>query len=232
MEVLLTIKEFSLLFGIWLAIYSIDSWRREHKGKRQIELVEETLALFYEARDVVASIRHPISFGNESDDIKRGEKESDDDYDARKRANIVFSRYKVHQELFNKIHSMRYRFMAQIGKDEAVPFDELREIKNEIFRSAQVLARLWPRNQFRTDEAREKHLDELEKHEAIFWDSMNEDDPINGKLEKTICEMESTCKNVIAGAGTLYGFINFSFNLKSISHKLKSVSRLCNKLLK
>jgi len=46
METLLTIKELSLLIGIWVVIYGVDSWRREHKGKRQIELAEETLSLF------------------------------------------------------------------------------------------------------------------------------------------------------------------------------------------
>jgi len=210
METLLTIKEISLLIGIWIAIYGIDSWRREHTGKRQIELAEETLALFYEARDAIAGIRHPVSWGGETDDIERGERESDKDYDARKSASIVFARYNKHQELFNKIHSMRYRFMAQIGKEEALPFDELRNIVNEIFVSARMLARLWPRDHYRTDEAFQKHRDDIEKHEAVFWDGMSDEDPINGKLDSTIEKMESTCKAVISGAGTLHGLFNIS----------------------
>jgi hypothetical protein len=214
MEALITIKELSLLIGIWVAIYGIDSWRREHTGKRQIELAEETLALFYEARDAIARIRHPASWGNEVDDIERGERESDKDYDARKRASIVFSRYNEHKELFNKIHSMRYRFMAQIGKEESVPFDELRSIVNEIFLSAKMLARLWARDHFKTEEANEKHWQDIEKHEAVFWDGMSEDDPINGKLGETINKMEATCKTVISGAGTLHGFLNFSLGKK------------------
>jgi hypothetical protein len=215
MEAIITIKEVSLLIGIWVAIYGIDSWRREHTGKRQIELAEETLALFYEARDAIANIRHPVSWGNESDDIERGERESDKDYDARKRANIVFTRYSKHQELFNKIHSMRYRFMAQIGKDESVPFDELRGIVNEIFLSARMLARLWARDHFRTEEVHEKHWRDIEKHEAVFWDGLSEDDPINGKLEETINKIEKTCKNVISGAGTLHAFFNLPIRKKA-----------------
>lgn len=208
MEILITIKEVSLLIGIWVAIYGIDSWRREHTGKRQIELAEETLALFYEARDAIADIRHPTSWGGEVDDVERGEAESEKNHDARKRASVVFARYNKHQVLFNKIHSMRYRFMAQIGKEEAVPFDELRGIVNEIFGSARVLARLWGRDHFRTDEAHQKHWDQIEKYEAVFWDGMSEDDPINGRLSTTIENMESTCKGVISGAGTLHGFFN------------------------
>ena len=208
METLITIKELSLLVGIWVTIYGIDSWRREHKGKRQIELAEETLALFYEARDAIANIRHPASWGSESDNIERGDRELEKDFDARKKASIVFSRYNEHQELFNKIHAMRYRFMAQIGKKESVPFDDLRNIVNEIFLSAKMLARLWALENFRTEEAQEKNWNDIKKHEAVFWDGMSEDDPINGKLEETINKMESTCKKAISGAGTVHGLLN------------------------
>ena len=40
-----TIKNLSILLGVWLAIYGIDSWRRELKGRREIELAEETLRI-------------------------------------------------------------------------------------------------------------------------------------------------------------------------------------------
>ena len=59
------IKQISILFGIGVAIYGIDAWRREHVGKRQLELAEDTLALFYEAADAIKHIRHPASFGQE-----------------------------------------------------------------------------------------------------------------------------------------------------------------------
>jgi len=209
METLVTLKELSLLIGIWVAIYGVDSWRREHTGKRQIELAEETLALFYEARDAIANIRHPVSWGSEGSNIERGKNEPDKDYNARKKANIVFSRYNEHQELFNKIHSMRYRFMAQIGKDESIPFDELRTIVNKIFASARMLAILWARDHFRTEEDRKKHWNDIQKHEAVFWDEMSKDDSINRKLEETINKIESTCNKVISGDGTLHSFFNF-----------------------
>lgn len=205
METLITIKELSLLIGIWVAIYGIDSWRREHSGKRQIELAEETLALFYEARDTIANIRNPFSWGSESDNIERGERESDKDFNARKRANTVFSKYNDHQELFNKIHSMRYRFMAQIGKDESVPFDELRSIIDKILNSVRMLARLW---------ARGENWDDIEKYEAVIWYGKSVDDPINEKLEKTIQKMEYTCKKVISGAGTLHGLFHLPLRKK------------------
>ena len=61
METISLLRDLSLLIGIWVAIYGIDSWRREHKGKREIELAEDVLALFYEARDAIKYMRFPFS---------------------------------------------------------------------------------------------------------------------------------------------------------------------------
>jgi hypothetical protein len=163
------LNQISVLIVAWVAMYGIDSWRREHAGRRRLELAEDSLALFYEAADAIRHMRHPVSYSNETDTIERGEGESDKNYQARKNASVVFVRYNEHQELFNRIHSMRYRFMAQIGKDEAKPFDELRNIVNEIVLAAQMLARLWPRNSFPTTDHQDKHRQMIEKYEAVFW---------------------------------------------------------------
>lgn len=202
------IKQISILIGIWVAIYGIDSWRREHTGKRQIELAEDTLALFYESVDVIKRIRHPFSFAGEIEDVERIENESEKAWKARKNASVVFKRYNSHLELFNKLYAMRYRFMAQIGKDKAKPFDDLKNITNEIIISARILARLWARDHFRTDKQRQQHEQNMDKYEAVFWEGLEEDDPINPKLIKIIEEMEEICRKVISGKGTLYSFIN------------------------
>lgn len=202
------IKHVSIIIATWSAIYGIDAWRREHVGKRQIELAEETLALFYEAVDVIKHIRHPASYGSENEDIKQGERESIEQYQARKDASVVFYRYTQHQELFNKIHASRYRFMAQIGKDKSKPFDDLRLVTSKIMGAARILSRLWARRHFRTDGQWEKHQADVDKYEAIFWDVSIGEDPINNQLEQIISDIESTCKGVIEGKGTLHGVLN------------------------
>jgi len=207
MEYLSEVKQVSLLVGIWVAIYSIDSWRREHKGKREIELVEDSLALFYEAIDAIKQIRHPASYSSETESVKRGENELEKNYQARKDASVVYHRYNQHQELFNKLHASRYKFMSQIGKEEAKPFDDLRAVTNEIFLSARMLSKLWARDHYRTDEQWKKHLSQVETHEAIFWECA-EEDLINLKLNKIITDIEATCKATISGKGTIYSFLN------------------------
>jgi len=202
------LNNISLFIVSCVAIYGIESWRREYKGKRQIELAEETLALFYEAKDVIAYIRNIFSYSGETEDIARGENETEKRYEARKQASIVFKRYNANQELFNKIHAMRYRFMAQIGKEQAEPFEELRKIVNEIFVSARMLSQLWSRHHFRSQEHENKHYKSIERHEAIFYEGIEEEDPIIPRLNKLVGEIEITCKAIISGKGTLHGFLN------------------------
>lgn len=205
------LKQISVLIAAWVALYGIDSWRREHSGKRRLELAEDSLALFYEAADAIKHIRAPFSFFSETDTIERGERESEEQFQARKNASVVFVRYNGYQELFSKLHASRYRFMAQIGKDEAKPFDDLRSVVNEITGAARILARLWVRDQFRTDEQWQQHRKQVERYEAIFWEGLEEDDPINPRVAAIVQEMEATCKSVIAGKGTLHALLNFRF---------------------
>ena len=203
-----SLNQLSIFIAIWVAIYGIDSWRREHTGKRQIELAEDTLSLFYESVDVIKSIRHPASFPSETDDIIKEKHETEAQHHARRTASVVFSRYNKNQELFNKLHAMRYRFMAQIGKEQAKPFNDLRDIVNQITLAARMLARLWPKDSFQTQEEKDKHFELIKQHEAVFWDGMSEEDPINPKLEAIISDIENTCQSVISGKGTIHSFLN------------------------
>lgn len=199
----------SILIGIWVAIAGINNWRKEHAGKRKIELAEDSLALFYEAFDAINYLRHPFSYPSETEEIERGKYESEVSWEARKNASVVFYRYKQHQELFNKLHASRYRFMAQIGKEKARPFDDLRQIINDIVKSARHLSRLWGREHFRTEEQWEEHQKHIEEQETIFWADSVENDPINPRVEKAINDMEIVCKEVIEGEKSIADFLNY-----------------------
>jgi len=77
MAIISFLRDLSLLIGIWVAIYGIDSWRREHKGRREIELAEDVLTLFYEARDVIKYLRHFIGYSHEYSGIEKSPNETD-----------------------------------------------------------------------------------------------------------------------------------------------------------
>ncbi len=198
------VKIVGLIVTVWLAIDKINAWRRENLGKRRIELAEDTLALFYEARDTIRYIRSPAGFSHETEDVEQKPGEGDSEFNARKRASVVFYRYNQHQELFNKIHASRYRFMAQIGISEAKSFDELSKILRDITLSAHMLATLWVRDEFNPRSETESRREEIKKHEAIFWEGLEDDDPINPRVEKLVREIEETCRSIILGENRWY----------------------------
>ena len=84
------ITQLSAIVAMWTAIYGINSWRREHIGRKRSDTAEEALALMYEAADAIEHIRHPISFDNEHEELERRENESDEQWQARNNANVAF----------------------------------------------------------------------------------------------------------------------------------------------
>lgn len=188
------------------AIYGIGSWRREYRGKRQAELAEETLSLFYEARDAIKHIRHPFSYAGEGSTREESEKETEEEKKAFNQAYVVHERYNKYQDIFNKIHSLRYRFMTQFGIESAKPFQDLRQILSKIFTASQTLSGLWARQRshFRTEEQENKHYEFRDKMEAIFWEGLADEDPINPKLDKCVSDIEKICRDIIQNKGTIH----------------------------
>ena len=68
------LKSISIIIASGVAIYGINSWRREIKWKRKYELAEETLSLFYEVQDAISIIRSPFVSVSEGKTRKRQER--------------------------------------------------------------------------------------------------------------------------------------------------------------
>jgi hypothetical protein len=204
------LRDISIIIAIWVAIYGIDSWRREYRGKRQIELAEETLSLFYEVSDAIAHIRNPFGFSNEYESIERAENETDAKFNSRKQASIVFYRYKQHNELFSHLHSMRYRFMANFGKEKAASFDDIHKVVHEIILAARMLSTMWAREYYPDEKSHEQHRQLVAKHESVFW-FQGEGDEIVSRVNAIVENIETTCREIIMGKGTIHYFLNWKW---------------------
>lgn len=79
MEIANVIESFSIIIAAWTVIISLTAWRREYIGKRNLELAEDILSLFYETRDVIGSIRSPLGFVGEGSTRKASPNESHED---------------------------------------------------------------------------------------------------------------------------------------------------------
>jgi hypothetical protein len=193
------LKDMSIIVASCTAIYGIGSWRREYVGKKHVEIAEEVLCIFYEARDAVQHIRNPFSYAGEGSSRKVDEKETPEQKEAYDRAYVLFERFNTHVELFNKMHSMRYRFMAQFGIDAGKPFNDFRTVLTTMQVSAQALAREWAKkfSHFRTEEQETSHYEFIKKQENIFWEMLPEDDTIKTKVEQCVADIEKICRPII-----------------------------------
>ncbi len=207
----------SIVVASFAAMYGFDAWRREHIGKRRIELAEEVLALFYQAKDAIDAMRSPFGYGGEGQSRKADADELPEHKEALDRAFVLIERYNRYSDVFAKLHALRYRFIAQNGPDKAEPFDGLNVIVNELIGAARKMARLatLPEWSLRTPEAEERHNRQLLELDAIYYGTGGADDPISPRVEKVLGRMEATCREIIESRRTLFAVINARLGRRS-----------------
>ncbi len=181
----------------WAIISGIGAWKREFIGKRKIELAEETLSAFFEIKDAIAFIRNPWSSGNEGATRQRSTYETEPETQLLDRGYIVFERYESKKDVFVRFNTLKYKFLAVFGTDTENIFKETNQSLNSIFISSNMLATHYWRRQGRVQIEKDefqKHLDEMRKHEGIFWDKYSENDEIRNQLAATQNELEKVTK--------------------------------------
>jgi hypothetical protein len=200
----------SVILAALFALYGFDAWRREHIGKRRLELAEEVLALFYQASDAIEQMRSPFGFGGEGSSRKQMPNEDPKHKQVLDSAYVLIERYNRYSELFSTLHAARYRFMAQVGVAKAVPFDAINTIVNELIASAHEMARLAtaPDWSVRTPEAEEKRHARVVRVHDVYYGTGGDDDPIAQRVRAAVAEIERTCRGIIESKGTLFSAIN------------------------
>ncbi|OAD40926.1 hypothetical protein [Polaribacter atrinae] len=196
------IKSLSIILASGVAIYGINSWRRETKWKRKYELAEETLSLFYEVQDAISIIRSPFGNTNEGKTRKRNENERKEDSEILDQAFVVIERFENNKEPFYKLRALKYRFITIFGKESEEYFNDIVKLTNRIMTVSGFLGRRYWKDQGRrkfTDQQFEKHLKKMEEYEAIIWEDYGENngDEIKEKIEQIISGIEKVCNSVL-----------------------------------
>ncbi len=189
----------AVIIAAGVAIWGIRAWKREFVGKRRIELAEEVLSHFYEAKDAIRAIRSIVIYSGEGDSYKYSDSESDEEIEINRNAYVTYERNQKYHELFARIWAVRYRFAAYFGKDKIKPIDDLLRVRQDILRAADKIAKLEKRLRLiKGDKEQEKKLcEEIWKRRLIPFGYGDEDDPIEPTLLKAENEIESICRKVI-----------------------------------
>lgn len=159
--------------------------------KRQTELAEEVLALFYEAEIILEYARFPGSLGDEGSTRPRSDRETEGDTQLLDSYYVPIERLERKGELFAQIHAKRYQFMALFGKEAIQPFEDLLKVRSEIISAVRMIIRTY-RQDSRTDNS--------ERWEAIIGWGPDETDPIKPKIQAIIKQVETLCRPVINGS--------------------------------
>jgi hypothetical protein len=178
-----------------VALLGINEWRRQTVGKRKIELAEQVLASFYEARDLFVWVRSPAAFGGEGE-TRQAEGEDENVRRSRNTYFVPIERMQKHSELFAKLQSQRYSFMALFGADAVAPFNELRQVQVRISVSAQTLIGMVGNRA-----ARERNQALWDRCESDIWEGMYEaneqEDPLKTSIANLINRIETLCRPVL-----------------------------------
>lgn len=177
------INTVSIIAASIVAIYGINAWRKEFSGKRKIELAEEILALFYEAKGAICAIRNNVDYS--------GKGSTRNHLNEPPVVRFFYEQYEKRQEVFNKLSSKRYQFRARFGSDK--PFEDLKKIMDDMYIATRNLIRI---AKYGNDD--EKAKDEKSKNELVICSSSTED-TIAQRIEDVISDVEAICKPIIMG---------------------------------
>ena len=184
------------------AISGINSWRRELTGKKRYELAEETLSLFYKAKDIIHAIRSPFGNADEGKSRPAVPGETPGQKKARDQAYVLWERYLKHEETFNNIRALRYRFMAIFGSAAVKPFDYLKAIVHSLSYAVIVLSDAYCERSethvSRTQAESEKMEKTIREFQAVTWEGIGKPDRINDDVNEIIAEIEKICIPVLS----------------------------------
>jgi hypothetical protein len=192
------VSNIAVIVASGTAIWGINAWRREFKGKRDMELAEDVLCLFYRTERAIEAIRCWLSYSFESQTRAPEPDETPEQKEARDRAYVVLKRIQDRAEVFDQLYTLRFRFMARFGRDRAKPFDKMKGVISEMQVSARTLAQLWADQLRQGDRTSQPTKEQIKKHEEVIW-SMGEADQIEPHVKSIIEEIEAICRPIIDG---------------------------------
>jgi hypothetical protein len=145
-------------------------WKREKLEEKKIEIAFEALSIAYETKFIFETIRSPMSFSYEWEDMPRGPGETDQDWNNRGSFYAILKRIERNKDFFERLWKLQPRFMAVFGPDSENVFLLLHQARRFIEVSAQMLGRKrdhdegWNENRQR----------QRQRMEADIWSGMDE----------------------------------------------------------
>jgi len=190
----IVVQAFAVAAAGYAAWRGLTTWRHEMTARRRAELAEHTMAMFYEARDLIAWARFPGCFGDEGSSRERQSNETEDEARYKNTLYVPMERLSRQAEFWGRFEAGRYPFMAVFGEEAAKPFNTVRQIGNRVSISARMLMQTYGR----AKEER-KQQQQQRKWEGDIWAGSSEKDALASQIDNAVSTMEKTCEPAITG---------------------------------
>jgi hypothetical protein len=137
---LLTVVGFAITIGVaYFGFRTFARWQRETIAAKKIDIALDTLSVAYQAKYVFDSIRSPMSFPSEWQDMPRGPHESDDEWRRRGPYYAVAKRIDHYKDYFETVWKLQPRFMAVFGRETEEIFALLHKARRAVEIAAHML---------------------------------------------------------------------------------------------
>jgi hypothetical protein len=186
----LTVIGFAITIAIAVSGFrSFGRWRREKVEERRIEIALDMLSLAYESKYVFQTIRSPMSFEYEWEDMPRALGEEDRHRGTRGPFYATLRRINLHKEFFEKGWKLHPRCVAVFGNEADEIFLLMHRARREIEVSAQMLV---------GDTDREIDRSTRDQFQRDVWEmGDNKSDRVGRKLTDFIARTGHLCRPII-----------------------------------
>jgi hypothetical protein len=187
-----------------LAVTVFIGWRIQLIGKRRFEVAETSLVDFSLALGALSAVRNPFSGGDEGQD--RPNRENDADAIRRLKDSywVPIERLNKRADVFAPLTKDRMLCKYIFGDYAEEPFEELRQIYNEIQIASSSLVRR-ARERPIGDQVREqREIDRITELEEVIWGSYDAEDRIHLRLQSAQKKLEAILRPALKQYGEFF----------------------------
>ncbi|MFY7838560.1 MAG: hypothetical protein ACOVQ0_19985 [Novosphingobium sp.] len=200
----------AVLIAAKRAANTFDAWKRQKSEERRMNLAEQILTAAYKAKQILAAIRSPMTYGGERSAAKTKlldtgmihDGQEDGRSEALTTAQIVFSRILRHQNMWDHLTDLSPSSKAIFGNEISEKLENIWKIQHNISGAAVVYGNIRDTGRPLSEEESTLRRD-LEQQ---FWAIPTHDKPdeIADSVDSIIAALEDRLLPVIrAGTGTV-----------------------------
>ena len=119
------------LSAIYIGCKGLNSWEKENKGKREYELAEDVLSLFYKVESIILSSRIQQSIFKENIIVSN--------FDPKVFAKHTLSCLNKNEDLFDKIKIKSFVFKTIFDEEKTRPFYDVIQLRNKLMTSSESI---------------------------------------------------------------------------------------------